>query len=102
MIRRPPRSTLFPYTTLFRSVRWVACMQRTAELAGEGADTRFIEIGPGNVLAGLLRRILPGDRKSTRLNSIHSQISYAGFCSEKEHFLFFLFFLTKLELGDRN
>src|SRR5207302_8760248 len=39
-------------------VRWVACMQRAAELAG--ADARFIEVGPGNVLAGLLRRIVPG------------------------------------------
>jgi [acyl-carrier-protein] S-malonyltransferase len=41
-------------------VRWVACMQRAAELAGEGESTRFIEIGPGTVLAGLLRRIVPG------------------------------------------
>src|SRR5688572_32519871 len=66
MIRRPPRSTLFPYTTLFRSERSVRT--RRAWAAGAGAP-------------GRLRR---GDRKSTRLNSSHSQISYAVFCLKKK------------------
>src|SRR3972149_10770764 len=63
MIRRPPRSTLFPYTTLFRSTRNIHCtVQRQ--------DHR-----------GCLPRL---DRKSTRLNSSHSQISYAVFCLKKK------------------
>src|SRR2546430_16412996 len=70
MIRRPPRSTLFPYTTLFRSIG---------------------DFGPANVRAEIpnagnrpqLRRG-PLDRKSTRLNSSHSQISYAVFCLKKK------------------
>src|SRR2546430_3457382 len=67
MIRRPPRSTLFPYTTLFRSrgrapQPHAVCVPRCAD--GRGRD--------------------PGDRKSTRLNSSHSQISYAVFCLKKK------------------
>src|SRR3712207_7988453 len=81
MIRRPPRSTLFPYTTLFRS----------AELSGL------------SLLRFLRRRRLPdrapefsgvgrphaarGDRKSTRLNSSHANISYAVFCLKKKHYI---------------
>src|SRR2546429_5561459 len=66
MIRRPPRSTLFPYTTLFRSV--------LHDLLGVGlAD-------PGQRLEVGLR----GDRKSTRLNSSHGYISYAVFCLKKK------------------
>src|SRR3989475_4376297 len=86
MIRRPPRSTLFPYTTLFRS----EAAQRLPEWE---ADPR-----PGIVLAGTIdalaalssnshrvKRInVGGDRKSTRLNSSHSQISYAVFCLKKK------------------
>src|SRR5690349_23989923 len=67
MIRRPPRSTLFPYTTLFRSV---VCHRR-----GE----RDVEAGARE--AG---RRLHGDRKSTRLNSSHVEISYAVFCLKKK------------------
>src|SRR2546430_4218258 len=67
MIRRPPRSTLFPYTTLFRS--------RVAH------DVRR---GVGDATADRSRRRAPGDRKSTRLNSSHSQISYAVFCLKKK------------------
>src|SRR2546430_7100701 len=102
MIRRPPRSTLFPYTTLFRSaawqrenpdarphvltgrwqvpLRWLVLFEpgerrlvlgpRAERYAAVGAST-----GPG--------RAADLDRKSTRLNSSHSQISYAGFCLEK-------------------
>src|SRR2546430_12590000 len=69
MIRRPPRSTLFPYTTLFRS----------SELAGAELDRP--DRGPAaaeNEVVG------PRDRKSTRLNSSHSQISYAVFCLKKK------------------
>src|SRR2546430_10104955 len=82
MIRRPPRSTLFPYTTLFRSVfRAVAELDRSASVQdrihrashAEGLQGgRQGEAGPGNVSHA--------DRKSTRLNSSHSQISYAVFC----------------------
>src|SRR5688572_32531134 len=68
MIRRPPRSTLFPYTTLFRSPNQV---DRSRHVSG---------------LRGLrVRRIADGDRKSTRLNSSHSQISYAVFCLKKKN-----------------
>src|SRR5438309_8345076 len=66
MIRRPPRSTLFPYTTLFRSGN-VAC--------DDAAD--FLEICGGRIFRGK-------DRKSTRLNSSHSSISYAVFCLKKK------------------
>src|SRR2546427_4771429 len=73
MIRRPPRSTLFPYTTLFRSaVRARAYAQVVAELP-------VVAVVPALVA---LTRI--GDRKSTRLNSSHSQISYAVFCLKKK------------------
>src|SRR2546426_9107715 len=72
MIRRPPRSTLFPYTTLFRSGR--------AEVALGGA--RHL-VGGWN--RGRARRVeLRGDRKSTRLNSSHLVISYAVFCLKKK------------------
>src|SRR2546430_12042632 len=78
MIRRPPRSTLFPYTTLFRSV-----LLTTEPLGGEPDKLGFVERQelhgrPPN--AGEHCR----DRKSTRLNSSHSQISYAVFCLKKK------------------
>src|SRR2546427_7226417 len=70
MIRRPPRSTLFPYTTLFRScAAWLTMAEETKqhknEKVGEVVSTKI-------------------DRKSTRLNSSHSQISYAVFCLKKK------------------
>src|SRR5688572_32832694 len=68
MIRRPPRSTLFPYTTLFRSPGGNRCVER-----GQGARRP-----QGLCVLG------QGDRKSTRLNSSHSQISYAVFCLKKK------------------
>src|SRR2546430_5945487 len=80
MIRRPPRSTLFPYTTLFRSP--LAGMVGQDQLLGPGAVD---DIGDPIVE---IRRAAPGngdaDRKSTRLNSSHSQISYAVFCLKKK------------------
>src|SRR2546430_11473537 len=78
MIRRPPRSTLFPYTTLFRS--------SYADLKGH---TLLVD-APNTAYALQLKKILlmnglkEGDRKSTRLNSSHSQISYAVFCLKKK------------------
>src|SRR2546421_11024692 len=72
MIRRPPRSTLFPYTTLFRSgsedLRAGAPLMPPPGFSAEGAT-------PG---------VAPSDRKSTRLNSSHDQISYAVFCLKKK------------------
>src|SRR2546430_13476002 len=80
MIRRPPRSTLFPYTTLFRS----GGLQRQRlghELAEDNVHEGDDEEGDdaGHAVAG--NRV---DRKSTRLNSSHSQISYAVFCLKKK------------------
>src|SRR2546427_4767985 len=85
MIRRPPRSTLFPYTTLFRSdfrigELWPRLeiglgVQAVADALGDTAATALALVG-----AGLRDR----DRKSTRLNSSHSQISYAVFCLKKK------------------
>src|SRR5438045_6166424 len=73
MIRRPPRSTLFPYTTLFRS-RPKRTVVRTPTLSGgPGRRTRADMPGPA-----------PADRKSTRLNSSHLGISYAVFCLKKK------------------
>src|SRR2546430_3640431 len=101
MIRRPPRSTLFPYTTLFRSLGPAAAREWFVAVNGEQA-------GPLN-RGDAARRILqtksddevyvwkdgldgwkppqeiPADRKSTRLNSSHSQISYAVFCLKKKN-----------------
>src|SRR2546430_8789728 len=78
MIRRPPRSTLFPYTTLFRSLG----MSTGKSIAGDffTALNTFQEKG----VARTLRDAQVGDRKSTRLNSSHSQISYAVFCLKKK------------------
>src|SRR2546430_5154334 len=81
MIRRPPRSTLFPYTTLFRSVLTASVI---CVLLAVLADV---------LLLGLQRLLTPwvrhgrrgADRKSTRLNSSHSQISYAVFCLKKKN-----------------
>src|SRR3712207_8328721 len=90
MIRRPPRSTLFPYTTLFRS----------PERPGHGLEGRIVAYPiavasdqPAADLVRLLARLdalanqgahVAGDRKSTRLNSSHANISYAVFCLKKK------------------
>src|SRR2546427_7938523 len=95
MIRRPPRSTLFPYTTLFRS-RGQGRAGGGAEGAGGGPDPPPDRLGGHRVAEGRERGARkerrPGgrlvaetlDRKSTRLNSSHSQISYAVFCLKKK------------------
>src|SRR2546429_3654670 len=90
MIRRPPRSTLFPYTTLFRSHR-VRAGRHVLEAAAEdglGEDRRGRRAVAGDV-GGLGRHFLQHlgahvDRKSTRLNSSHGYISYAVFCLKKK------------------
>src|SRR2546430_6733538 len=85
MIRRPPRSTLFPYTTLFRShvVRPLGERQMlAAEIPRDVHQLDRIEGAASR--PGRTRRVGAGDRKSTRLNSSHSQISYAVFCLKKK------------------
>src|SRR2546422_1225177 len=78
MIRRPPRSTLFPYTTLFRSRGHM-----TAGFRGRAADVGQQHGARRREQAGMDRRLV-GDRKSTRLNSSHGYISYAVFCFKKK------------------
>src|SRR5689334_24686883 len=94
MIRRPPRSTLFPYTTLFRSAR--AVLKRAeARLGGGGPDDLCRRLDQARHDLDLVVRLdgihlnrVSGveeiDRKSTRLNSSHSSISYAVFCLKKK------------------
>src|SRR5690349_23157873 len=94
MIRRPPRSTLFPYTTLFRSVPFCATASR-------GLGSSMVDVNGGVRLSGrwkyasgsdfadwfIVMQPVPGnleDRKSTRLNSSHVEISYAVFCLKKK------------------
>src|SRR3712207_8916546 len=91
MIRRPPRSTLFPYTTLFRSAVEVAArepraahVQLARDADGRGLRARVEHVGlrvPNGPPDGDFGRL--GDRKSTRLNSSHATISYAVFCLKK-------------------
>src|SRR5947209_17354685 len=93
MIRRPPRSTLFPYTTLFRSSqrphceRTPVCLPRHPAVAylflvrrmGDFLDS--LSLGSGALLIAIVSAL---DRKSTRLNSSHANISYAVFCLKKK------------------
>src|SRR2546427_7553526 len=83
MIRRPPRSTLFPYTTLFRSLSavWGSPMVISGKvyLGDEDGDVVVLEASKEKKLIDKMK-----DRKSTRLNSSHSQISYAVFCLKKK------------------
>src|SRR3712207_7877538 len=91
MIRRPPRSTLFPYTTLFRSLMEAGhditvhnrTPQKAQELGEAGAN---VAKSPGEVArnSDVVITMLPEDRKSTRLNSSHANISYAVFCLKKK------------------
>src|SRR2546427_9411097 len=96
MIRRPPRSTLFPYTTLFRSkTLWRTLIEESIIvglvcalflLHARSALVALATLPLGVLIALALIRWLGinGDRKSTRLNSSHSQISYAVFCLKKK------------------
>src|SRR2546430_11384447 len=86
MIRRPPRSTLFPYTTLFRSARGAFARERArrgaaAQAPRGGRPPPLVELQQARSATRRRRRL---DRKSTRLNSSHSQISYAVFCLKKK------------------
>src|SRR3712207_7236250 len=98
MIRRPPRSTLFPYTTLFRSPDQLA---RALRLPGNALRVHYdVDVGGSyGVKRGLKHAVLVGflarklgtpvrfiDRKSTRLNSSHANISYAVFCLKKKKY----------------
>src|SRR3712207_7661643 len=87
MIRRPPRSTLFPYTTLFRSEEPPARRQRR-RVHGldprDGAQRRLQGLGVAAPEHGDQGTAAGGDRKSTRLNSSHANISYAVFCLKKK------------------
>src|SRR2546430_12523244 len=88
MIRRPPRSTLFPYTTLFRSIFEIVLAVRLRKIISN--EWLLVLAGILSVAFGVLLLLQPSagalallwwiDRKSTRLNSSHSQISYAVFC----------------------
>src|SRR5256885_11155437 len=93
MIRRPPRSTLFPYTTLFRSEAQLD-MRRLAVLAPAVQDMRNLRVGKQRVVRAVravhgddigqpAAGVITADRKSTRLNSSHLVISYAVFCLKK-------------------
>src|SRR2546430_11157216 len=87
MIRRPPRSTLFPYTTLFRSLRARARFEDGRERGQVGRRSGAETVGQVRRRRPLRSRtpsVAPVDRKSTRLNSSHSQISYAVFCLKKK------------------
>src|SRR2546430_4648163 len=87
MIRRPPRSTLFPYTTLFRSMAyWGKAMALYHQLWDFPGDKTLKEGRKDVEKARKIRSTTPRekDRKSTRLNSSHSQISYAVFCLKKK------------------
>src|SRR2546430_11950336 len=98
MIRRPPRSTLFPYTTLFRSLRPYG---REPQVPAGAPHPRlaarpFRKEGSAAGEAPPHARRIARDRKSTRLNSSHSQISYAVFCLKKKN-EFLLFLLAEAE-----
>src|SRR3712207_8367204 len=92
MIRRPPRSTLFPYTTLFRSLG-AFVVEAPPEELGPALEERYeglidrvalyVPLVPGE-RDGFWREVI-GDRKSTRLNSSHANISYAVFCLKKKN-----------------
>src|SRR3712207_8608449 len=94
MIRRPPRSTLFPYTTLFRSVRsrerasWMGgALPRMPGISGEWEQFQHARRKNGKLISFEPYEILRHevDRKSTRLNSSHANISYAVFCLKKKN-----------------
>src|SRR3712207_7363352 len=90
MIRRPPRSTLFPYTTLFRSHAEVIHITHGIEpqsiLQGALVLANMLPYMPEGIHLAIVE-----DRKSTRLNSSHANISYDVFCLKNKHFLIYIF-----------
>src|SRR3712207_7600305 len=97
MIRRPPRSTLFPYTTLFRSKRYQGSQLLLEKVEEQIKDWLMVSyqsetLSPGH-LHFMCLHLEQIDRKSTRLNSSHANISYAVFCLKK---------ITMLHRADRN
>src|SRR5258708_28850890 len=93
MIRRPPRSTLFPYTTLFRSTRGRQHLRRTLRAARRPGDLERAAIvslqdSKAQRADALPALVVTRDRKSTRLNSSHQIISYAVFCLKKKKDMF--------------
>src|SRR3712207_7656661 len=98
MIRRPPRSTLFPYTTLFRSEKGAKLI---VAVGTHATLVEFLDKGRGGMASTFLTRLRLGgklvdakgvsrDRKSTRLNSSHANISYAVFCLKKKKIFLFV------------
>src|SRR3712207_8314328 len=86
MIRRPPRSTLFPYTTLFRSECGSAAAMASAAIVEMMGGTPKMALHAGAIVIKNILGLVcdPIDRKSTRLNSSHANISYAVFCLKKK------------------
>src|SRR3712207_6968563 len=84
MIRRPPRSTLFPYTTLFRSFRMILDAEDDIEVVGEASDGLEAVAAAKRLKPDVVLMDIRIDRKSTRLNSSHANISYAVFCLKKK------------------
>src|SRR3712207_8499815 len=90
MIRRPPRSTLFPYTTLFRSLPIYGGQDINKQIRSLKGNVKIVVGTPGRVMDHMRRHTLKlgaietVDRKSTRLNSSHANISYAVFCLKKK------------------
>src|SRR5690348_17473090 len=91
MIRRPPRSTLFPYTTLFRSRHGYFCARKLRNICSDAACEEQLCVLPSERSGfaaedadGHRHRTAARDRKSTRLNSSHPSISYAVFCLKKK------------------
>src|SRR3712207_7506283 len=95
MIRRPPRSTLFPYTTLFRSIGAFADAERPVDVERQlcAGRSRALNCEGSHDWRSLAQAAAPftnpdgQDRKSTRLNSSHANISYAVFCLKKKNFM---------------
>src|SRR3712207_7567304 len=85
MIRRPPRSTLFPYTTLFRSRKQYGVPYRGSGPAGLDRPCGPSHVGPGQAIGNRTSKPDHVDRKSTRLNSSHANISYAVFCLKNKN-----------------
>src|SRR3712207_8223846 len=97
MIRRPPRSTLFPYTTLFRSFPCHPLEVGDEPVLAVRHDGVVLDVAVADVSLDRLRRAaLVEDRKSTRLNSSHANISYAVFCLKKKNKVTVLIYLSTI------